>query len=66
MHADNRSVDHLDSGIVGSGKRVYDAAPDTGPPPPNEAASPQSLPNRRKWHGAVLGRHCSFSGKGQV
>ncbi len=37
MHADNRSVDHLDSGIVGSGKRVYDAAPDTGPPPLNEA-----------------------------
>src|ERR1700753_4234423 len=37
MHADNRSVDHLDSGIVGSGKRVYDAAPNTSPPPSNEA-----------------------------
>jgi hypothetical protein len=36
MHAGNRSVDHLDSGIVGSGKRAYDAAPDTGPTPPNE------------------------------
>jgi hypothetical protein len=33
MHADNGGVDHLDSGIVGSGKRVYDAAPDTSPPP---------------------------------
>jgi hypothetical protein len=36
MHADNRSVDHLDSGIVGSSKCVYDAAPDTSPPPANE------------------------------
>ena len=36
MHADNGGVDHLDSGIVGSGKRAYDAAPDTGPTPPNE------------------------------
>jgi hypothetical protein len=31
MHADNRGVDHLDSGIMGSGKRVDDAAPDTSP-----------------------------------
>lgn len=37
MHADNGGVDHLDSGIMGSGKRFYDAAPNTGPPPPNEA-----------------------------
>jgi hypothetical protein len=35
MHADNGGVDHLDSGIVGSGKRVHDAAPDASPPPPN-------------------------------
>ena len=27
MHADNGGVDHLDSGIMGSGKYVYDAAP---------------------------------------
>jgi hypothetical protein len=37
MHADNGGVDHLDSGIMGSGKRFYDAAPNTGPPPPDEA-----------------------------
>ena len=36
MHADNGGVDHLDSGIMGSGKCVYDAAPDTGPPPADE------------------------------
>ena len=29
MDADNGGVDHLDSGIRGSGKRVYDVAPDT-------------------------------------
>jgi len=37
MHADNGCVDHLDSGVVGSGKYVYDAAPDTSPPPANKA-----------------------------
>jgi hypothetical protein len=37
MHADNGGIDRLDSGIMGSGKRFYDAAPDTGPPPPDEA-----------------------------
>jgi hypothetical protein len=37
MHADNRGVDHLDSGIVGSGKCVPDATPDTSPPPTGEA-----------------------------
>jgi hypothetical protein len=26
MHANNRGVDHLDSGIMGSGKCAYDAA----------------------------------------
>ncbi len=36
MHSDNRGVDHLDSGIVGSGKCVYNAAPDTSPPPADE------------------------------
>jgi hypothetical protein len=34
MHADNGGVDHLDSGIMSSGKFFYDAAPNTGPPPP--------------------------------
>ncbi len=37
MHADNGGVDHLDSAIMGSGKRFYDAAPNTGSPPPDEA-----------------------------
>lgn len=37
MHADNRGVDHLDSGILGSSKCVYDAAPDISPPPTDEA-----------------------------
>ncbi|NYG44851.1 hypothetical protein GGD67_002299 [Bradyrhizobium sp. IAR9] len=31
MHTDNRSVDHLDSGIVGSCKRIYDTAPEPAP-----------------------------------
>src|SRR5258708_12755559 len=37
MDAEKGGVDHLDSSIMGSGKCVYDAAPDTSPPPPNEA-----------------------------
>jgi len=37
MHAHNGSVDHLDSGIMGSGECVYDAAPDTSPPPADES-----------------------------
>jgi hypothetical protein len=32
MHADNGCVYHLDSGIMGSGERVDDAAPYTSPP----------------------------------
>src|SRR5215204_3423545 len=36
VHADNRCVDHLDSGITGAGKCVDDAAPDTGSPPADE------------------------------
>ncbi|WP_283807102.1 hypothetical protein [Bradyrhizobium sp. Ghvi] len=27
MHADNGGIDHLDIGIMGNGKRFYDAAP---------------------------------------
>jgi hypothetical protein len=37
MHANNRGVDYLDSGIMGSGKCVYDTALDTSPPPTDEA-----------------------------
>ena len=36
MHANNGGVDHLDSGIVGSGKCVDDAGPYTSPPPVDE------------------------------
>ena len=36
MHADNGGVDHLDSRIVGYGKCVDDAAPDTSPSPADE------------------------------
>ena len=36
MHTDNGGVDHLDSCIVGGGKCVYDAAPDTSPTPADE------------------------------
>src|ERR1700733_5142374 len=47
VHADNRSVDHLDSGIVGGGELVYDAAPDTGSPPPNEAVVASGVRTKR-------------------
>ena len=47
MDADNGGVDHLDSGIVGSSKCVYDAAPDTSPPPTDEAErKTQKMPLR--------------------
>jgi hypothetical protein len=36
MHADDRSVDHLDGRIVVSGKRVDDPAPDARPAPTDE------------------------------
>jgi hypothetical protein len=37
MDADDGSVEHLDRCIVGGGKYVYDKAPNTSPPPANEA-----------------------------
>ena len=37
MHADNGGVDHLDGGIMSSGKCVYDATPDAGTPPADES-----------------------------
>jgi hypothetical protein len=37
MHADNRGVDHLDSGIMDGCKCIYDAAPDISLPPADEA-----------------------------
>ena len=54
MHADNGGVDHLDSGIMGTGKRVYDAAPDTRPPPPNEAVVARGV--RTKCLGQITPR----------
>ena len=47
MHAYNGGVDHLDSGIMGSGKRVYDAAPDTRPPPADEAVVARGVRTKR-------------------
>ena len=38
VHADDGRVDHLNGGIMGSGERVHDPAPDTGPSPTNVAA----------------------------
>ena len=37
MHTDNRGVDHLHCRIMGHGQCVHDPAPDTSPPPANEA-----------------------------
>jgi hypothetical protein len=36
MHADNRDVDHLESGIMGSGECIYDTNPHASPPPANK------------------------------
>ena len=47
MHADNGCVDHLDSGIMGSGERVDDAPPYTSPPPPNEAVIASGVRTKR-------------------
>lgn len=55
MHADNRGVDHLDSGIFGS-KCVYDAAPDISPPPTDEAVV--ACGGRTKYLGQITPR-CS-------
>lgn len=47
MHTDDGGVDHLDSGIVGRGKCVYDAAPDTSPPPANKAVVASGVRTKR-------------------
>jgi len=49
MHADDGGVDHLDRGIMGSGKRFYDSVPNTGPPPPNEAVVASGVWAKRSW-----------------
>ena len=49
MDADNGGVDHLDSGIMGSGKCVYDAAPDTSPPPADEPVVASGVWAKRHW-----------------
>jgi hypothetical protein len=36
-HASNEGINHLDSGIMGRGKHIYDAARDSSPPPPDES-----------------------------
>src|SRR5262249_8732761 len=49
MHAGNGGVDDRGRGIMGSGKRFYDAAPDAGPPPPDEAVVASGVwPKRRR------------------
>src|ERR1700761_9765081 len=48
MHADNGGVDHLGSSNMGGGKRFYDAAPNTGPPPPNEASVASGVWTKRR------------------
>jgi hypothetical protein len=47
MHADNGGIDHLDSGIMSRGKYVYYAAPDTSPPPANEAVVARGVWTKR-------------------
>ena len=47
MHADNRGVDHLDNGIMSSGKRIYDPTPDISPPPAYEALVASSVWTKR-------------------
>jgi hypothetical protein len=47
MPADNGGVDHLDSGIMGRGKCVYDAAPSTSPPPADEAVVARGVWTKR-------------------
>jgi hypothetical protein len=49
MHTDNGGVDHLDSRIMGSGKCIYDAAPDAGPSPANEAVVASGVGTKRLW-----------------
>jgi hypothetical protein len=49
MYTDNGGVDHLDSGIVGSGKCVYDAAPDTSPPPADETVIAGRVRTKMIW-----------------
>jgi hypothetical protein len=47
MHANNGGIDHLDGGIMGSGKRIYDAAPDTSPPLPDETVIASGVRTKR-------------------
>jgi hypothetical protein len=47
MHADNRGVDHLDSGIMGVGECIYDTTPHAGPPPANEAVVASGIGTER-------------------
>ena len=58
MHANNRSVDHLDRGIMGCSKCVYDAAPNTRPPPADETIVASGV--RAKRLGQITPR-CSGS-----
>jgi hypothetical protein len=48
MHADNGGVDHLNSGIMGRGKCVYDAASDTSPSPADEPVAASGVWAKRR------------------
>jgi len=54
MNPDNRGVDHLDTRIMCIRQCVYDAAPNTGPTPANEAIIASGVPKLvgRSRHGA--------------
>ena len=56
MHADNGSVDHLDSRIMGSGECIYDPAPDARPPPANETIVAGGVWTKVVWQ-VVTGPH---------
>jgi hypothetical protein len=64
MHADNRGIDHLDSGIMGTGKCVDDAAPDTSPPPPNKSVVAGGV--RTKRLGQICPTHTSGEGNASL
>ena len=49
MHADNGGVDHLDSRIVGSSKCLYEAGPNTSPPPADEPVVARGVWAKGRW-----------------
>lgn len=54
MHAYSGGVDHLDSAVMGSGKRVHDAATDTSSSPADEAVVARGV-QTNAWGGSRQG-----------